>query len=104
MAPALLDNIVYDEIAAGQTAAKIRRQHLRNDSNPSEVSDEQLRKYHRMSQKLAVQLIVKLVDTSSLSLHPQGVLPHLQLLSVLRFLASGSYQTGLGHDYNLTMS
>lgn len=82
----------------------IRRQHLRDESNPFEVSDEQFRKYYRMPQHLAINLIIMLVDRAYLSIHPQGVPPHLQVLSVLRFLASGAYQAGLGHDYNHAMS
>lgn len=93
-----------DEVAAGRTAARIRRQHLRDESNPFEVSDEQFRRYYRMPPHMAVQLIVLLVDRGYLSVHPQGVPPHLQVLGVLRFLASGAYQAGLGHDYNHAMS
>lgn len=82
----------------------LRRQHLRDNSNPFEVSDEQFRKYYRMPQYLALELIVILVERAGLSVHNQGVPPHLQVLSVLRSLASGCYQASLGHDYNHAMA
>lgn len=82
----------------------LRRQHLRDDSNPFEVSDEQFRKYYRMPQELALQLIIILVERAELPIHGLAVPPHLQILSVLRFLASGCNKATLGHDYNHAMS
>lgn len=93
-----------EEIAAGRAAAMLRRQHLRDESNPFEVSDQQFRKYYRMPQGLALQLIMILVERAGLPIYDHGVPPHLQILSTLRFLASGCYQATLGHDYNHAMS
>lgn len=39
-----------------------------------------------------------------LTFHVDGVPPHLQVLAVVRFIAEGTHQKGLGNDYNHPMS
>ena len=57
---------------------------------------------HRMPPYLAIEFI-ELIE-GFLPNDPRGVLPYLQVLSIIRFLAEGHYQKGLGMDLNHPMS
>ena len=94
--------VADEEGLAVRRNQRLIKQHLRDVSNPFEISEEQFRKHYRMVQWVALDLIEKLIPF--LPYNPAGIPPHLQILSVLRFLAEGGYQKGLGQDFNHPMS
>lgn len=55
-----------------------------------------------MTPHLAVEFIN--IIHNRLQNHPDGVPPYLQVLTVIRFLAEGSYQKGVGRDMYHPMS
>ena len=91
-----------EEVLRIRKNQRILKQQLRDVSNPFEVDVEQFRKHYRMVQWVALDLIEKLIPF--LPYNPQGIPPHLQVLSVLRFFAEGGYQKRVGQDFNHPMS
>ncbi|XP_001605652.1 putative nuclease HARBI1 [Nasonia vitripennis] len=69
---------------------------VRDMSDPFTMGDNVFRKHYRMIPAIAIHLIELL--RPQLIEHEQGIPVHLQVLSVLRFLAEGSYQKGVAHD------
>lgn len=58
--------------------------------------------FYGLSQRLAMQLIKMLMPYSTV--HELTIPPHLQVLSVLWFLAEDPYQKGVANDFNQPMS
>lgn len=81
---------------------KIKKQFLWDISDPfNNMKEESFRKLYRMPPHTAIVLIERL--RPYLRDHERGVPPHLQVLSVIRFLAEGSYQKGVSQDLNHPM-
>lgn len=102
MAIAVLVEEERDELIERHRELLHRKQFLRDTSDPFMMGDQVFRRHYRMTPDVAIQLIELL--RPRLRDHPYGIPPHLQVLSVLRFLSEGSYQKGVSQDNNHPMS
>lgn len=79
-----------------------RKQFIRDTSDPFTMGERVFKKHYRMPPHIAIHLIEML--RPHLVDHSQGIPVHFQVLSVLRFLAEGSYQKGVAQDCYHPMS
>lgn len=101
VAPIAIQVIDDDDLEERRQLRLVKRQ-LRDESNPFNIGEEQFRKHYRMVQWVMMDLIERLIPF--LPYHEHGIPPHLQVLATVRFMAEGSYQKGLGQDFNHPMS
>ncbi|KAJ8675924.1 hypothetical protein QAD02_011710 [Eretmocerus hayati] len=80
----------------------VRRRLLRDTSNPFMIGDETFRLEYRMYPWMAIELFNGIAH--ALPNHYAGVPADLQFLSVVGFLASGSYQKSCANDQEHAMS
>ncbi|XP_023247302.1 putative nuclease HARBI1 [Copidosoma floridanum] len=81
---------------------KLRRNFLRDSSDPFNIGDDVFKKMYRMYPRVTL-LFIQMIE-NFLPVHELAVDPRLQVLAVLRFLAEGSYQKGAGNDLQHPMS
>lgn len=102
MAVAVLVQEEQDELVERRRELLHRKQFLRDTSDPFMMGDQVFRRHYRMTPQVAIELIE--LHRPRLKNHPRGIPPHLQVLSVLRFMSEGSYQKGVSQDNNHPMS
>uniref|UniRef100_A0A1B0DHJ9 Nuclease HARBI1 n=1 Tax=Phlebotomus papatasi TaxID=29031 RepID=A0A1B0DHJ9_PHLPP len=83
----------------------LQRRHLRDTLNPFEMSEERFMEMYRLPPLLAKKFIEEIEEYATDNYEDERKIPlHLEVLSLLNFLASGSYQRRVGMDSECNMS
>ncbi|OXU19259.1 hypothetical protein TSAR_012311 [Trichomalopsis sarcophagae] len=77
---------------------KLERRMLRDTSNVFAMCPNHFRKYYRFTPEVALRLI-RDIEHELIGARDSAIQSHIQVLSVLRFLAEGSYQKGFCQDF-----
>ncbi|XP_067642567.1 putative nuclease HARBI1 [Eurosta solidaginis] len=95
--------LMEEEDNARQMAgARAERRRLRDICNPFQMSEELFRKNFRLN-KDAFKYILDIFTPEAQSNSLSSLTPLNQVVAALRFFAEGTYQHGVGKDYNVGM-
>ncbi|XP_035903292.1 uncharacterized protein LOC118508014 [Anopheles stephensi] len=78
------------------------RRHLRKQLDPLELPDKTFIQNFRLSKALFIEILGKIAPFIAPK-HNRGLSAKEKLATTLRFLAQGSYQQGVGKDFNMAI-
>ncbi|XP_055715853.1 putative nuclease HARBI1 [Phlebotomus papatasi] len=85
------------------TNRRLEMRYLRDSLDPFDTDEFLFRRRYRMPQHLAIQLINEIKDYDTAGVYSWIPL-HLKVLTTLNFLATGSYQRGIGDHFHIMVA